>query len=212
MGQQTKTAQSFLEFALDQGALQIGRFRLKSGRDSPYFFNTSALYTGAALHRTGMFYAQAIRASGISMDGLFGPAYKGISLACATAICLSEGYGINTRVFFNRKETKPHGEGGRFLGGLPFGRLLILDDVVTAGTSAHEAVESIEESGAYPVGLVIAFDRQEQGRHGGRTAVEEIANEYRIKVIRLAKFDDLKLWIAGKPEYAELAEQFENLT
>ena len=154
----------FLQFALDQDVLRFGEFTLKSGRVSPYFFNAGLFNTGAALARLGRYYAQTIVDSGIRFDVLYGPAYKGIPLAAVTAAALYDRHGIDTPYAFNRKEAKGHGEGGNIVGHPLEGDILIIDDVITAGTAVRESMDIIDAAGARPAGVVIALDRQEKGQ------------------------------------------------
>ena len=166
----------FISFALQCQALSFGTFTLKSGRISPYFFNTGLFNTGARLSRLGYFYAQAIMASDLSFDQVYGPAYKGIPLAVAVSIALSEHFERDVPYIFNRKEAKDHGEGGMTVGAPLQGRVLIIDDVVSAGTSVRESVGIIEAAGAIPAGVAISLDRQERGV-GARSAIEEITEQ-----------------------------------
>ena len=161
----------FIDFAIEQQVLRFGEFTLKSGRVSPYFFNAGLFNTGASLARLGQAYAHAIVASGIEFDMLFGPAYKGIPLASAATIALAEQHGLDIPYAFNRKEVKDHGEGGTIVGAPLNGRVLIIDDVISAGTSVRESVEIIETAGATPCGVVIALDRQERGK-GETSAIQ----------------------------------------
>jgi len=163
----------FIDFALAQGALRFGSFVLKSGRESPYFFDSGRFRTGSSLARLGRYYAAAIADSGLDPDSLYGAAYKGIPLVAAAAIALSEAHGRDLPWCFNRKEAKDHGEGGRIVGAEPRGRVLIVDDVISAGTSVRESVALIRAAGATPVGLAISLDREERGR-GERSAVQEV--------------------------------------
>jgi orotate phosphoribosyltransferase len=181
----------FLKFALDFGVLRFGSFTLKSGRVSPYFFNAGLFNSGAALSKLGKFYAQAIRSADLGFDMLFGPAYKGIPLVSATAIALADIQRSDLPYAFNRKEAKAHGEGGRIVGAPLSGRVLIIDDVITAGTAVREAVEIIHDEGASAVGVVIALDRQERGQQGGRSAIQEVEQELGLKVISIARLEDL---------------------
>jgi orotate phosphoribosyltransferase len=180
----------FLRFALDTGVLRFGEFTLKSGRQSPYFFNAGLFSSGASLARLGRFYAQAILASGISFDVLYGPAYKGIPLASATAIALADHHGRDLPYAFNRKEAKGHGEGGQIVGSPLDGEVLIIDDVITAGTSVRESVDIIRAQGAHPAGVVIALDRQERGRDE-RSAVQEVREQFGIPVFSIVSLGDL---------------------
>jgi orotate phosphoribosyltransferase len=180
----------FLRFAIDAGVLRFGRFTLKSGRVSPYFFNAGLFNTGASLARLGRYYAEAMIASDIPFDLLFGPAYKGIPLAAAAAIALADVHGRDVPYAFNRKEAKDHGEGGNVVGSPLAGNVLIIDDVITAGTSVRESVEIIEGAGARPCGVVIALDRRERGQDD-RSAVDEVQARYGIPVISIASVDQL---------------------
>jgi orotate phosphoribosyltransferase len=180
----------FLDFAIRCEALRFGQFTLKSGRLSPYFFNTGLFNTGAALARLGKFYAQAIMDSGIPFDMLYGPAYKGIPLAAATAVQLAEHFGRDLPYAFNRKEAKQHAEGGVIVGHPVQGRVLIIDDVISAGTSVHESVKIIRQAGALPAGVAIALDRQERGA-GPLSAVQEVEREFGLKVVSIANLDTL---------------------
>jgi orotate phosphoribosyltransferase len=179
----------FIEFAVERQVLRFGEFRTKAGRLSPYFFNAGLFNDGAALRRLGQFYAKAIEASELEFDLLFGPAYKGIPLVTASAIALAE-IGRNVPICFNRKEAKDHGEGGVTIGAPLAGRVLILDDVISAGTSVRESVELIRAGGALPCGVAIALDRMERGA-GALSAAQEVQQTYDIPVISIATLDDL---------------------
>jgi len=180
----------FIDFAVETGVLKFGRFTLKSGRQSPYFFNAGLFDRGAALARLGRFYAEAITASGIAFDALFGPAYKGIPLAATTAIALADCHGRDLPYAFNRKEAKDHGEGGTLIGAQLTGRILIVDDVITAGTSVRESVEIITAQGAEPAGVVIALDRQERGTDD-RSAVEQVRRDLGLPVTAIVTLENL---------------------
>jgi len=184
----------FLEFALERQVLRFGEFTLKSGRKSPYFFNAGLFNSGAALAALGRFYAQAVVDSGIRFDMLFGPAYKGIPLATVTAAALAEHHARDLPYCFNRKEAKDHGEGGQLVGAPLKGRVLIVDDVITAGTAVREAVAIIRAAGAEPVGLVIALDRQERGQ-GALSAVREVEQEHGLKVAAIVRLAELAAWL-----------------
>jgi len=190
--------QNFLAFALAREVLRFGEFITKAGRKSPYFFNAGLFNDGDSLRQLGAYYAQALLASGIGCDQLFGPAYKGIPLAAATAVALAEK-GHNLPFSFNRKEAKDHGEGGVVVGAPLAGRVLIVDDVITAGTSVRESVQLIREHGANPTGVLIALDRMERGQ-GTQSAVEEVRTMFGIPVVAIATLDDLMAFLAGKPE------------
>jgi orotate phosphoribosyltransferase len=195
----------FLAFALARDVLRFGQFVTKAGRKTPYFFNAGLFNDGDSLRRLGRFYAEAYLASGIACDQLFGPAYKGITLAAATAIALAEK-GHNLRYSFNRKEAKDHGEGGVIVGAPLQGRVMIVDDVITDGGAKREAIELIRAHGANPAGVLIAFDRMERGR-GERSAVQELTLEFGLPVIAIATLEDLLAFLAGRPELeAQAAE------
>ena len=181
--------QDFIRFAVAQNVLCFGEFQTKAGRLSPYFFNSGLFQDGAALRTLCQFYAQAILAAELPFDVLFGPAYKGIPLAAGTAIALAE-QGRNVPYSFNRKEAKDHGEGGTIVGAKLQGRVLIIDDVISAGTSVRESIELIRAAGAEPCGVVIALDRMERGQ-GEFSAVQEVQRNYGIPVIPIATLDDL---------------------
>ncbi len=174
----------FISYALDSGVLKFGEFQLKSGRTSPYFFNTGLFNTGSQLGKLGQFYAQALIQSGIKPDILYGPAYKGIPLVSATAIAYAQLANEDIPFAFNRKETKDHGEGGLLVGTPLQGRVLILDDVITAGTSVRESVEIIHNAGAIPAGVLIALDRQEKGQND-RSAIQEVEEQFNMPVISI---------------------------
>ena len=191
----------FLRFAVDTGVLRFGRFTLKSGRESPYFFNAGAFSTGLGLARLGRFYAAALSRSELAVDMLFGPAYKGIPLAACTAIALAEHHHLDLPFAFNRKEAKGHGEGGSLVGSTPSGRVLIVDDVITAGTSVREAVALLRGAGATPVGVLIALDRCERG-NGEASATAEIAAELGLVTVSIVGLDDLVEFLQGHHNYA----------
>lgn len=197
----------FLDLALQKQALRFGEFTLKSGRVSPYFFNAGMFDSGGDLLALGRAYAQSALASGIAFDMLFGPAYKGIPLATATAIALAQTARGSVPVAFNRKEAKAHGEGGVVIGAALKGRVLIVDDVITAGTAIRESIALIAAQGATAAGILIALDRQERGQ-GSRSAVQEVEDEFGIPVVAIARLGDL-LTLAS--ERAELAPQRERL-
>ena len=189
--------QEFIRFAVEQKVLCFGEFKTKAGRMSPYFFNAGLFNRGAALRKLAQFYAKAITASGVPFDMLFGPAYKGIPLVAAIAIALAEA-GRDLAFAFNRKEVKDHGEGGSVVGAPLEGRVLVVDDVISAGTSVRESVELIRQSGAAPAGVAIALDRMEKGA-GELSAVQEVRQIYNIAVISIATLDDLVGYLAGDP-------------
>ncbi len=183
----------FVEFAVGRGVLRFGEFKTKAGRLSPYFFNAGLFNDGEALRTLGRFYAKAILASGVQFDLLFGPAYKGIPLVTATAVALAEG-GRNLPICFNRKEAKDHGEGGVTIGAALAGRVLVVDDVISAGTSVRESVDLIRTSAAEVAGVVIALDRMERGT-GPLSAVQEVRQTYQIPVISIATLDDIVAYL-----------------
>jgi orotate phosphoribosyltransferase len=197
----------FLQLALSRNALRFGEFTLKSGRISPYFFNAGLFDSGAALAALGGAYAQAAQESGTRFDMLFGPAYKGIALAAATAIAFADRHGRNLPFAFNRKETKGHGEGGNLIGAALNGRVLIVDDVITAGTAIRESLDLIRAHGATAAGVLIALDRQERGR-GTLSAAQEVEAEFGIPVVAIARLTEL---LAFADEQTELAKYRERL-
>jgi orotate phosphoribosyltransferase len=195
----------FLDFAIRQQVLLFGEFKTKAGRLSPYFFNAGLFNNGDSLKKLGEFYASAITASGLVFDGLFGPAYKGIPLAATVAIAFAAGADIparNVPFSYNRKEAKDHGEGGSIVGAPLTGRILIVDDVISAGTSVRESVELIRAAGATPCGVAIALDRMERGL-GELSAVQEVSRDYGIPVIGIVNLDDLAQHLDGKPEWRD---------
>jgi orotate phosphoribosyltransferase len=191
----------FIDFALQVGVLRFGEFTLKSGRQSPYFFNAGLFNSGRALARLGRYYAQAIVDSGIAFDVLFGPAYKGIPLAAVTAAALFDSHGIDVAYAFNRKEAKDHGEGGVIVGHPLQGRVLIIDDVITAGTAIRESVDVIRALGAEPAGVVIALDRQERGRTE-LSAVQEVQTQFGMPVAAIVRLRELVAYLADRPDAA----------
>ncbi|HEY7656586.1 MAG TPA: orotate phosphoribosyltransferase [Burkholderiales bacterium] len=191
----------FLDLALRANVLRFGEFTLKSGRSSPYFFNAGRFDSGAALLALSECYADALEASGLAFDMLFGPAYKGIPLVAAVAIALAES-GRNVRYSFNRKEAKDHGEGGTVIGAPLAGRVLIVDDVISAGTSVRESVDLIRTANAVPCAVVIALDRMERGS-GPLSAVQEVRVKYNIPVISIATLDDLMIFLGAEPQHAQ---------
>jgi orotate phosphoribosyltransferase len=188
----------FLRFAFDTGVLRFGRFTLKSGRESPYFFNAGLFNTGAALAKLGRFYAAAIVRSELSFDLLYGPAYKGIPLAAAASIALADEYHRDLPYAFNRKESKNHGEGGNIVGHPLQGDVLIIDDVITAGTSVRESVDIIEGQNARPAGVVIALDRQERGRDD-RSAIQEVREQFGIPVFSIVNLANVIQFLEESP-------------
>ena len=190
----------FLQLALRCDVLRFGEFTLKSGRSSPYFFNAGRFASGSALAALAECYADAAAADGLTYDMLFGPAYKGIPLATALAVALAQR-GRDLPVAFNRKEAKRHGEGGNLMGAPLGGRILIVDDVITAGTAVRESVELIRQAGAEVVGVLVALDRQERGA-GGRSATAEVAAEFGVRVIAIARLNELLAYTDEDPELA----------
>lgn len=182
-------SREFLSLAVEKGVLRFGEFKTKAGRLSPYFFNSALFDEGASFGRLCGYYAEAILASGIAFDTLFGPAYKGIPLVAGTAMRLAE-HGRPAPFCFNRKEAKDHGEGGSLVGAPLTGRVLVLDDVISAGTSVRESVDIIRAQGAEPAGVVIALDRMERGT-GALSAVQEVRSQFAIPVVAVATLDDL---------------------
>ena len=193
--------QDFLAFALAREVLRFGEFVTKAGRNSPYFFNAGLFNDGESLRELGRFYARALADSGLPCDGLFGPAYKGITLAAATAIGLAE-IGHNLPYSYNRKERKDHGEGGALVGAPLKGRIVIVDDVITAGTSVRESVELIRSQHARPAGVLIALDRMERGQ-GARSAVREVQEDLNIPVVAIATLDDMMTFIQGRSDLTQ---------
>ena len=192
----------FIDLALELGVLRFGDFTLKSGRKSPYFFNAGLFNSGYAAARVGRYYAAAVAGADIEFDQLFGPAYKGIPLAALTAAALAEHHGIDVGYAYNRKEAKAHGEGGSIVGGPLEGRVLIVDDVITAGTAVREAYQIITATGADVAGLVISLDRQERGQ-GALSAVQELRSSLDIPVIPIVRLDDLIETLEESGEYSE---------
>lgn len=189
--------QDFIRFSLERQVLRFGSFVTKAGRQSPYFFNAGLFNDGLSTLRLSRFYAQAIEASAVSFDMLFGPAYKGIILASATAMALAEN-GRNVPFAYNRKEAKDHGEGGVLVGAPLQGRVLIIDDVISAGTSVRESVQLIRDAGAEPAGVAIALDRMERGQ-GSLSAVQEVSRDYGLPVIAIATLEDMLGYLAQSP-------------
>ncbi|MEJ2592479.1 MAG: orotate phosphoribosyltransferase [Candidatus Thiodiazotropha sp.] len=193
----------FLDFALEVGVLRFGEFTLKSGRISPYFFNAGLFNTGASLARLGRYYAQAIVDAGIGFDVLYGPAYKGIPLAAVTVAALYDHHGQDIPYAFNRKEAKDHGEGGVIVGHPLEGRILVIDDVISAGTSVRESVEIIQGLQATPAGVVIALDRQERGQ-GERSAIQEVESDYGMPVSAIVRLEHLIEYLGEKADRVAL--------
>jgi orotate phosphoribosyltransferase len=192
----------FIEFALSRQVLKFGEFTLKSGRTSPYFFNAGLFNTGRDLALLGRFYAAALMDSGIEFDLLFGPAYKGIPIATTTAVALAEHHERDVPYCFNRKEAKDHGEGGNLVGSALEGRVMLVDDVITAGTAIRESMEIIAANDATLAGVLISLDRQERGR-GEISAIQEVENDYQCQVISIITLKDLIAYLEEKPEMAE---------
>jgi orotate phosphoribosyltransferase len=201
---------TFIDLALRRAALRFGRFTLKSGRESPYFFNAGLFSDGESAALVGSCYAAAISAAGVRFDMLFGPAYKGIALATATAAALWRDHGRSVPYAFNRKEPKEHGEGGALVGAPLAGRVLIVDDVITAGTAVRAALEVIRTAGAQPVGVVLALDRQERGQ-GELTAVQELEQQEGLKCVSVVTLDDLVEALA-RPSDGRMRVSDEQLT
>ena len=204
-GADPQLAQEFVQFAVQCGVLRFGEFRTKAGRSSPYFFNAGLFDDGAKLGRLAEFYARRLLASGVGFDMIFGPAYKGITLAAAVAVEMARR-GRNLPFAYNRKEAKDHGEGGTLVGARPAGRVLIIDDVISAGTSVRESMALIEGTGAKPVAVGIALDRQEKAAEGGvdlpYSAVQYITRELRLQVVAIATLADLLLYLRSAADPA----------
>ncbi|MDP3814437.1 orotate phosphoribosyltransferase [Pseudomonas sp.] len=189
----------FIRFAIERGVLRFGQFTLKSGRISPYFFNAGLFDSGLALARLGRFYAAAVVDSGIDFDVLFGPAYKGIPLAATTAVALAEQHQRDLPWCFNRKEAKDHGEGGTLVGAPLAGRVLIIDDVITAGTAIREVMQIIQAQGAQAAGVLIALNRQERGQ-GELSAIQEVERDYGMPVVSIVSLEQVLEYLAGDAE------------
>lgn len=192
---------AFIQFAIDRGVLKFGQFTLKSGRTSPYFFNAGLFNKGADLARLGRFYAAALVDSGVDFDLLFGPAYKGIPIATAAAIALYDQHGRDVPYCFNRKEAKTHGEGGNLVGSALQGKVMLVDDVITAGTAIRESMTIVEANGAQLAGVLIALDRQERGQ-GELSAIQEVERDFGATVISIVKLNDVITYLADSPELA----------
>lgn len=192
--------QQFIELAVEVGALKFGQFKLKSGRISPYFFNSGLFNTGYAAAKLGRGYAAAVDAARIDFDMLFGPAYKGIPLVALAAAALAEHHGVDAPFCFNRKEVKDHGEGGAIVGAPVHGRVLILDDVITAGTAIRETITLLQQAGGTPAGVVLALDRQERGS-GELSATQEVEKNYGIPVSSIIRLEDLVEHLEGSTEH-----------
>jgi orotate phosphoribosyltransferase len=200
----------FIEFALEKEVLKFGEFTLKSGRTSPYFFNAGLFNTGRDLARLGRFYAAALADSGIDFDVLFGPAYKGIPIATTTAVALADHHDVDTPYCFNRKEAKNHGEGGNLVGSDLEGRIMLVDDVITAGTAIRESMEIIKANGADLAGVLVAIDRQEKGK-GELSAIQEVERDFGCAVISIVSLTDLITYLeekGGNPEQLEAVKTY----
>ena len=191
----------FIEFALSRNVLKFGEFTLKSGRKSPYFFNAGLFNTGADLARLGEFYAAAIQASAVDFDVVFGPAYKGIPIGTSVSVALFNRYSIDKSVCFNRKEVKDHGEGGNLIGSPLQGKILLVDDVITAGTAIRESMELISANKAELAAVLIALNRKERGK-GELSAIQEVERDYQCKVLSIIDLDDLMQFIEQDPRYS----------
>ena len=200
MSSNNSNQDNFIRFALEAKVLSFGEFKTKAGRLSPYFFNAGEFNDGSRLSALGRYYSKALQESGLQFDMLYGPAYKGITLAAATAIALADD-GINVPYAYNRKEAKDHGEGGVLVGAPLKGKVVIIDDVITAGTSVRESVELIRNQGATPAGVLIALDRMEHGT-GELSAVQEVSASYGIPVIAIANLADLLDFLKDNTELA----------
>ncbi|RUO39419.1 orotate phosphoribosyltransferase [Pseudidiomarina aestuarii] len=192
----------FIQFALGRGVLKFGEFTLKSGRVSPYFFNAGLFNQGSDLARLGRFYAAALQDSGVEYDLLFGPAYKGIPIATAAAIALFDTYQKDVPYCFNRKEKKDHGEGGNLVGSPLQGRVMLVDDVITAGTAIRESMEIVQANNAQLAGVLIALDRQEKGK-GELSAIQEVERDYGATVISIVSLNDVIEFVRQEPEFEQ---------
>jgi orotate phosphoribosyltransferase len=192
----------FIEFALEKQVLKFGEFTLKSGRTSPYFFNAGLFNSGRDLARLGRFYAAALADSGIQFDVLFGPAYKGIPIATTTAVALADHHDMDVPYCFNRKEKKDHGEGGSLVGSALEGNIMLVDDVITAGTAIRESMEIIQQNGAALSGVLIALDRQEKGK-GELSAIQEVERDFNTAVISIVTLGDLVEYLKQNEDYAQ---------
>ncbi|WMC10698.1 orotate phosphoribosyltransferase [Oceanimonas pelagia] len=196
----------FIEFAMSKQVLKFGEFTLKSGRKSPYFFNAGLFNSGRDLARLGRFYAAALVDAGVQYDVLFGPAYKGIPIASATAVQLAEVHDQDVPYCFNRKEAKDHGEGGNLVGSPLAGRIMLVDDVITAGTAIRESMDIIQANGAELAGVLIALDRQEKGK-GELSAIQEVERDYQAQVTAIITLADLIEYLSEQPAMAEHLER-----
>ncbi|MPQ76677.1 orotate phosphoribosyltransferase [Hydrogenovibrio sp. JE_KL2] len=195
----------FIDFIMATGVLKLGEFTLKSGRKSPYFFNAGLFNTGQQLAQLSQAYAATIADKGADFDVLFGPAYKGIPLAATTSVALAEKQGIDKPYAFNRKEAKDHGEGGNIVGHALAGKILIIDDVITAGTAIRESMDLIQAQGAKPAGVIVALDRMEKGQ-GELSAIQEVERDYGIPVYSIINMNDLIDYLATKPDMSHYLE------
>ena len=194
----------FIEFAIQRNVLRFGEFTLKSGRISPYFFNAGLFNSSTALAQVGTSYAAALEQSGVGYDLLFGPAYKGIPLVSTTAIALAKEHGKDVPFAFNRKEAKDHGEGGNIVGAPVQGRVMIIDDVITAGTAVREVIQLIEQAGGSVAGVLVALDRQERGQ-GAQSAIQEIQDQYKIPVVSIVNLQQILDFLADHPTLSDFA-------
>lgn len=194
----------FIEFAIEQNVLRFGEFTLKSGRVSPYFFNAGLFSSGEALAKLGRFYAASLMEANVPFDVLFGPAYKGIPLATTTAVALYDHHNVDTPYVFNRKEAKTHGEGGSLVGAPLAGSVMIIDDVITAGTAIREVMAIIQDADAHPAGVLIALNRQERGQ-GSLSAIQEVERDFGMPVISIVSLNDIMTYLAEQdsPEFAK---------
>ncbi|KPD21068.1 orotate phosphoribosyltransferase [Idiomarina abyssalis] len=198
----------FIEFAIERGVLKFGEFTLKSGRTSPYFFNAGLFNKGSDLARLGRFYAEALVDSGIDFDVLFGPAYKGIPIATATAVALYDQHNQDTPYCFNRKEKKDHGEGGNLVGSALEGKVMLVDDVITAGTAIREAMEIVQANGAELSGVLIALDRQEKGK-GELSAIQEVERDFNAQVVSIVSLNDVITFLKDDNTFKEYLPKVE---
>jgi len=199
----------FIDIALESGALKFGQFRLKSGRVSPHFFNAGEFFQGKALAALGRCYAGAIIESGVEFDVLFGPAYKGITLVAATAVALAEHHNMDVKYCFNRKEAKSHGEGGTLIGAPLEGRILIIDDVITAGTAIREVMTMVEMAGGEAAGVVIGLDRKERGT-SSKSAIQEVEKQFSIPVISIIDMDDILTYLKSQSDMKTVVKDIKN--
>ncbi len=197
---------NFIQLAIEHEALCFGEYTLKSGRVSPYFFNAGQFRTGAVLARLGRYYAEAILATGIGFDVIFGPAYKGIPLAASIAVALADHHGLDLPYCFNRKEKKDHGEGGNIVGAPLRGRVLIVDDVITAGTAVREVMSTIKTAGAEPAAVVIGLNRQEKGQ-GALSAIQEVEKEYGIPIVSIIDLSHIIGYLESQHGQEEMVEK-----